>query len=257
MRRRPSVRGTWSLVARDRAVVVYGSARDSRQGRAVAHRGRRDVRPSGTAACGVCLTARANFESIYDDQICDIPRQDVPQTRIEQGRRREGEPQSIRKPAGKAAGMESGRSLFRDRRAGSHPRPAKDGCRMRRVRDGLQGQARGTNRRRRRRRMARRGGQALRGDRRSRRPSRLLCRAGSCRRQRRSRDHEILRRRLGAADHRVGASAVLRARTQPHRRCRDRARDADARTGALSPVARGSAQGQAVSARGSRRAAVS
>ena len=55
----------------------------------------------------------------------------------------------------------------------------------------------------------------------------------------------------------VGASVVLRARTQPHRRCRHRPRDADARTRALSPVDRGSAQGQAVSARGSRRAAVS
>ena len=55
----------------------------------------------------------------------------------------------------------------------------------------------------------------------------------------------------------VGASVVLRARTQPRRRRRDRTRDADARARALSPVDRGSAQGQAVSARGSRRAIVS
>ena len=101
---------------------------------------------------------------------------------------------------------------------------------MRRVRDGLQGQARGKNRRRRRRPMARRGGQALRGDRRSRRPARILCRPGSCRRQRRSGDHQILRRRFRAADQCVAASAVLRARTQPRRRCRDRTRDGDART---------------------------
>src|SRR6266849_8347330 len=33
----------------------------------------------------------------------------------------------------KAAGMEFGRPLFRHRRAGSHPRPRKDGRRMRRV----------------------------------------------------------------------------------------------------------------------------
>ena len=105
--------------------------------------------------------------------------------------------------------------------------------------------------------MARRSGAALRGDRRSRRPSRLLCRPGSCRRQRRSRDLQILRRRLRAADQCVAAPVVLRARTQPDRRCRDRTRDADAGAGALSPVDRGSAQGQAVSARGSRRAAVS
>ena len=108
-----------------------------------------------------------------------------------------------------------------------------------------------------RRQMARRGGQALRGDRRSRRAPRILCRSGSCRRQRRSRDLQILRRRFRAADQCVGAFVVLRARTQPHRRCRDRARDADAGTRPLSPVDRGSAQGQAVSAGGSRRAAVS
>ena len=153
--------------------------------------------------------------------------------------------------------MESGRSLFRHRRARSHARSAKDGCRLRRVRDRLQGQARGTRRRRRRRPLARRGGQALRGDRRSRRPARLLCRPRSCRRQRRSRDLQILRRRFRAADGRLGASAVLRARTQPHRRCRDRARDADAGARPLPAVDRGSAQGQAVSARGSRRAVVS
>ena len=82
----------------------------------------------------------------------------------------------------------------------------------------------------RRRQVACRGGQALRGDRRSRRPARLLCRPDSCRRQRRSGDLQILRRRLRAADGGVGASVVLRARTQPHRRCRDRARDADAGT---------------------------
>ena len=81
--------------------------------------------------------------------------------------------------------------------------------------------------------------------------------SGSRRRQRRSRDLQILRRRFRAADECVGASVVLRARTQPRRRRRDRTRDADARARALSPVDRGSAQGQAVSARGSRRAAVS
>ena len=76
--------------------------------------------------------------------------------------------------------------------------------------------------------LARRGGQALRGDRRSRRPARLLCRPRSCRRQRRSRHLQILWRRFRAADGGLAAFAVLRARTQPHRRCRDRARDADA-----------------------------
>ena len=45
--------------------------------------------------------------------------------------------------------------------------------------------------------------------------------------------------------------------TQPHRRCRDRARDADAGARPLPAVDRGSAQGQAVSARRSRRAVVS
>ena len=70
-------------------------------------------------------------------------------------------------------------------------------------------------------------------------------------------DHQILWRRFRAADGGLGASAVLRARTQPHRRCRDRARDADARARPLPAVDRGSAQGQAVSARRSRRAVVS
>ena len=153
--------------------------------------------------------------------------------------------------------MESGRPLFRHRRARSRARSAEDGCRMHRVRDGLQGQAGRKRRKGRRRAVARRSGQALRGDRRPRRPPRLLCRPDPRRRQRRSRDLEILRRRLGAADGRIGASAVLRARTQPRRRRRDRARDADARARPLSPVDRGSAQGQAVSARGSRRAVVS
>ena len=51
----------------------------------------------------------------------------------------------------------------------------------------------------------------------------LLCRPCSCRRQRRSRDFEILRRCVRAADDRLAASVVLCARTQPHRRCRDRA----------------------------------
>src|SRR5436305_1465057 len=39
---------------------------------------------------------------------------------------------------------------------------------------------------------------------------------------------QVLRRRFRAADDGVRASAVLRARTQPHRRCRHRMRDADA-----------------------------
>ena len=70
-------------------------------------------------------------------------------------------------------------------------------------------------------------------------------------------DLQILWRRFRAADGRLGASAVLRTGTQPHRRCRDRARDADAGARPLPAVDRGSAQGQAVSARRSRRAVVS
>ena len=89
-----------------------------------------------------------------------------------------------------------------------------------------------------RRRLARRGGEALRGDRRSARPARLLCRAGARRQQRRSGDREVLRRRSGAPDRGVGASAVLRARTQPHRRRRDRARRCRRRSSAT--IGRGS-----------------
>src|SRR5258708_14746015 len=41
--------------------------------------------------------------------------------------------QEIQDQNRKAAGMEPGRPLFRHRRAGSYPRPRKDGRRMRRV----------------------------------------------------------------------------------------------------------------------------
>ena len=98
---------------------------------------------------------------------------------------------------------------------------------------------------------------ALRGDRRSGRTARLLCGAGACRRQRRSRDHQILWRCVGAADRGFGAFAVFRARTQPGRRCRDRARDADAGARPLPALDRRSAQGKTVSARRPRRAVVS
>src|ERR1700730_1081546 len=51
--------------------------------------------------------------------------------------------------------------------------------------------------------------QALRGDRRPRRPPRFLCGPRSRRRQRRSRDLQILWRRVRTADGRLGPSLVL------------------------------------------------
>ena len=165
---RPCSSRSWSLVAR--LVLLWFTVRHTirGQGRAAAHRGRGTPRPFGAAARGLRLTAPPNLESIYADQICGLPRQERPAQPRRARAPPRSRPQGIRQTAaGKAAGMESGRSLCRDRRAGSHPRSATDGRRMRGVRDGLQGQARGTNRRRRRRRMARRSGQALRGDRRS------------------------------------------------------------------------------------------
>ena len=72
----------------------------------------------------------------------------------------------------------------------------------------------------------------------------------------RSGARQVLRRHAGAPHRRLAASSVLHARTQPHRR--RRAGRGDGRSGArpLPAVDRGRAQGQALSARGPRRGAV-
>ena len=72
----------------------------------------------------------------------------------------------------------------------------------------------------------------------------------------RSGAHQILRRRAGAADRRLHASAVLFARAQPHRRRADRSGDDRSGAGPLPAVARGRAPLPALSAGRSRRAAV-
>ncbi len=105
-------------------------------------------------------------------------------------------------------------------------------------------------------RSARRGGAALRGDRGPARPAHLLCGAALRRQHHRSRHRQVLRRHAGAHHRGLAASAVLHARTEPHRR--RRAREGDGRSGArpLPAVDRGHPQGQALPARGPRRAAV-
>ena len=156
-----------------------------------------------------------------------------------------------------AARMESGRSLSLDRCAGIQARSRSRRDRMHRVREGLQGPARRTRRRFACRTIARRTGSALRGDRGSARAAALLCDARLYRQHRRSQHREILRRRAGAHHRDLAASAVLRARTQPHRRCADRAGDGRSRARPLPAVDRGPAQGEALSARGPHRAVVS
>ena len=251
---------SWLMV---RAITLWCAIRSARprEGRAAARRGRRIARPVRTAACGFRLIPRrfpdhhSNTESVMTAKSA-TSRAD----------------KTSRKPAtGKAAASKA---------APPNPKPAncRNGIWPISIPASTRPKSRAICKRwmptaprlRRTTRassrktlpatmaaLARRGGQALRGDRRSRRPARLLCRPRSCRRQRRSRDLKILWRRLRAADGGLGASVVLRARTQSRRRCGDRARDADARARPLPPVDRGSAQGQAVSARGSRRAVVS
>ena len=156
-----------------------------------------------------------------------------------------------------AAGMESGRSLCLDRRAGGQARPRPRRSRMPGIREGLQGQARRPRGRLRRRPHACRGGQALRGDRRSARPADFLCRAALCRQHHRSRHREVLRRHAGAHHRGVAASAVLHARTQPHRRRRARqAAMADPALGHYRPWIEDIRKDKPYPARRSRRAIV-
>ena len=104
---------------------------------------------------------------------------------------------------------------------------------------------------------ARRSGEALRGARRSARPARLVCRSRLRRRHRRSRSREIPGRRPGSPHGGLHCICCFSCSsstgsTTPSSlpRCRAGARS-------LSAVARGHPQGQAVSARGPHRAAVS
>ena len=140
---------------------------------------------------------------------------------------------------------------------GHQARPRSRRRRLRRLRGGLQGQARGT--RARRRRPARRSPRRCGATRRSTiciGRLELLCRARPCRQHDRSGAREILRRRAGAHHGGLDASAVLHARAQPHRRRGARSRDGRSGARPLPAVARGRPQGQALPARGPRRAAV-
>ena len=159
---------------------------------------------------------------------------------------------------GSAAGMESRRPLCRDRRSGGQARPRSRRCRLPRVRART---SRASSPRSRTRPDA---GRALaeavkryealddllgRLD--------LLCRAASMPATppipARAKFYGDVQERITAASI---ASAVLRARTQPHRRRQARSRDGRSRARPLPALARGHPQGQALSARGSRRAAV-
>ena len=101
-----------------------------------------------------------------------------------------------------------------------------------------------------------RGGRALRGTGRQTRAARLLCAAPLFRRHHRPDAREVLWRRAGAHHRGLAAPFVFHARAQPHRRRRAGGRDARSRARPLPAVDRGRAQGEAVSARGSRRGAV-
>ena len=103
---------------------------------------------------------------------------------------------------------------------------------------------------------ARRGGEALRGDRGPARPADLLCRPALRRQHHRSRHRQVLRRHAGAHHRGLAASAVLHARTQPHRRRRAGEGDGRSRARPLPALDRGHPQGQALPARGPRRAIV-
>ena len=84
----------------------------------------------------------------------------------------------------------------------------------------------------------------------------LLCLAALCRQHHRSGARQVLWRRAGAHHRRLAASAVLHARTQPHRRRRARRRHGRSGARPLPAVDRGRAQGEALSARGPGRGAV-
>ena len=167
-------------------------------------------------------------------------------------RRGEKGPESARS----AAGMESGRPLSGDGRARGQARPRPRRDRMHRVREGLQGPARRHRGQPRRRPHARRGGAALRGDRGRARPADFLCRAALRRQHHRSRHRQVLRRHAGAHHRGLAASVVLHARTEPARRRGARQGDGRSRARPLPALDRGHPQGQAVPARGPRRATV-
>ena len=101
-----------------------------------------------------------------------------------------------------------------------------------------------------------RGGAALRGDRGRARPADLLRGPALRRQHHRSRHRQVLRRHAGAHHRGLAASAVLHARAQPARRRRAGQGDGRSRARPLPAVDRGHPQGQALPARGSRRAAV-
>ncbi len=201
--------------------VVCDSERHSRKARADDRGERRAAGAARAAACGVRLIAsfqliiNAKSESVHDREICDVPRrQDVPQSRNQQGNCR-SKATAAKSKAGKLpewnlADLYSGidapevaRDLERmdaecvafetDYKGKLAENVAKD--------DGGEWLAAAVKRYE--------AIDDLDG------PARLLCRPDPRRRQRRSRDLEILRRRVGAADGRIRAFAVLRARTQP------------------------------------------
>ncbi len=155
---------------------------------------------------------------------------------------------------GHAARMEPRRPLCRHGRSRAEARPGAVGERIGRLRGDLQGQARRAGGGK--RRGARKGGRRLREARRAHRPHHLLCRPAPCRRYQRPRPLQVLWRRAGEDYGGERPPAVFPAGTEPHRR--RRAGGGDGRPGArpLPAVAGGRAGGEALPARGSRRASL-
>ena len=161
------------------------------------------------------------------------------------------------KGLGKLPEWDLTRALCRDRRSVGEARPRSRRPLQHRLRGGFQGQARRPGGRPRCR-------QASSPRRSSATSSSTICSAGSrpmpglvhAQRHGRSGAREILRRRAGATDRRLDASAVLRARAQPPRRRDARSGHGRSRARLLPALARGHPQGQALSARGPRRAAL-
>ena len=164
--------------------------------------------------------------------------------------------QGRRERSRQIARMGFDRALCRDRRSGGEARSRSRRPLLHRLRGGLQGQAHRAGERSRCRPQDFRSGQAFRAARRSPRAARVLCRIDPRAEHGRSGPREILRRRAGAPHRRVDASPVLRARAQSPRRRQARRGDGRSRARLLPSVARGHPQGQALSARGSRRAAL-
>ena len=120
------------------SAVVCGSEHNPGKIRADPRRRRRASRPGSAAARGFCLSAAsassfqfiasARFESVHDREIIRDIRAAVKTSRKAIASKTAAKLKTVRLP-----GMESGRSLFRDRRAGSGARSRENGRRLRRV----------------------------------------------------------------------------------------------------------------------------